>query len=388
VPEQPPANDSDRERFRVLREGNDELHVGHALRGRSVHHFFFPVARAIHGSDGAFIGAAQVGVEVTYIANLFGSLDVGPNAHLGLYRTRDGMVVARYPMMEGLLNETVATSPYFLALAGWTAQSWTGWTSHSGRDDLVGARRLGTWPLIVSVSLPRSEVYASAWSRLLWRSIAAALIIAMLAALTAVAARQARREASLVRELEHRVKNMLAVVTALVDRARDDTQSHQAFMASLRGRIDSMARSQTLLSQSRWRGVNFADLVQAELAPYATGTNTHLEGPPVYLAPEATHGMAMVVHELTTNAAKYGALSRPGGRVSVRWAVSPDHSPGTVLKVQWNETGGPQLAAAPTREGYGSGVIRDLLPYELGGRVDLGFAPEGVHCTIELPMRA
>jgi two-component sensor histidine kinase len=291
-------------------------------------------------------------------------------------------------MMETLLNETVAASPYFLALAGWKAQSWTGWTSHSGRDELVGARRLGTWPLIVSASLSRSEVYASAWSRLLWRSIAAALTIAALAALTAVGARQARREASLVRELEHRVKNMLAVVTALVDRARDDTQSHQAFVSSLRGRIDSMARSQTLLSQSRWRGVNFADLVQAELAPYTTGTNTHLEGPPVYLEPESTHGMAMVMHELTTNAAKYGALSQPGGRVSVRWAVSANDSAGTKLKVQWEETGGPKLTAARPQEGYGSGVIRDLLPYELGGRVNLAFAPGGVRCTIELPMRS
>jgi two-component sensor histidine kinase len=147
-----------------------------------------------------------------------------------------------------------------------------------------------------------------------------------------------------------------------------------------------MADTQDLLSRSQWRGVNLADVVRAELEPYATATNTQLDGHLVYLTTDATHAVAMVVHELTTNAAKYGALSRPGGRVCVRWTLRPEQSPTMKLRFQWEETGGPEVAM-PDRQGYGSSVIRDLLAYELGGTVDLKFAPHGVRCTIELPAR-
>lgn len=171
-------------------------------------------------------------------------------------------------------------------------------------------------------------------------------------------------------ELEHRVKNMLAVVTAVIERAREDTQSKEQFVASLRGRIHSMASAQALLSESRWRGVNLTSLIRAELAPYATATNTNLDGPTIHLRPEATHAVAMVMHELATNAAKYGALSQPDGQVSVRWRLAAKPPAGSVLEIQWEETGGPAVTG-PERQGYGSGVVRDLLSYELGGKVDL-----------------
>jgi two-component sensor histidine kinase len=199
--------------------------------------------------------------------------------------------------------------------------------------------------------------------------------------LTLLSARQARREAVLTGEFEHRVKNTLTVAT-VIERARQDTKSIDEFLSSLRARIQSMARTQALLSQSRGR-VSVADLVRTELRPFATGANTSVDGPPVLLSPAASHALAMVVHELATNAAKYGALSRPGGRISVRWG----HSPARVLKIEWEETGGPRVAA-PAREGYGSSVIRDLLAYELGGRVNLIFEPDGVRCTIELTANA
>ena len=125
-------------------------------------------------------------------------------------------------------------------------------------------------------------------------------------------------------------------------------------------------------------------MIRAELDPYATASNTNLDGPAVYLTAEATHAVAMVMHELATNAAKYGALSRPDGKVSVRWLLTPKVSQGAALKIQWDETGGPEVAI-PDRQGYGSGVIRDLLTYELGGKVDLTFARHGVRCSIELP---
>jgi two-component sensor histidine kinase len=377
-------NVEDREWFRALRDGQTGLYVGRALKGRVFHDLIFPVVHAIRGSDGIFIGAVEVRVGITYLAHLFHSLDVGSEATFGLYRTTDGAVVARVPMPEALLDESMATSPYFSGLAKSEAQSWTGW-SQSGSDTyLVSARRLNSWPLIVSVSLTKDEIYAGAWKRLLWRSIVAAMILASLTALTVLATRQARREAVLMGELEHRVKNVLGVVGAVIDRAREDNQSCEAFVSSLRGRIQSMADTQTLLSRNRWRGVSLADLISAELKPYATGTNTSIEGPVVHLAPNALHTVAMVIHELATNAAKYGALSTPGGKVAVRWTLTAKGTSAAGLKIDWSETGGPAVAA-PTRQGYGSDVIHELLRYEFGGHVDLAFAADGLRCTIELP---
>jgi hypothetical protein len=157
---------SDREWFRLLRDGAAEFHVGRALKGRAVHRLFFPVARSIRAADGSFIGAAQVGVEVTYIAHLFRDLDVGAGAQLGLYAVRDGAVVARYPMTEALLGETVAQLPYFTTLAAAQSQSWTGWTNEGSQMQLMSVRALNSWPLLVRASLPKSEVYAGAWRRL------------------------------------------------------------------------------------------------------------------------------------------------------------------------------------------------------------------------------
>jgi two-component sensor histidine kinase len=252
------------------------------------------------------------------------------------------------------------------------------------RVQLVSVRALQGWPLLVSASLPRSEVYGGAWRRLLARSLVATAIVLVFLTLTALAVRQARREASLLAELEHRVKNMLTVVSAVIERTREDTRSKEEFIASLRGRIQAMAGAQTLLSEAHWRNVNLSSLIRAELQPYATATNTQLRGPAVFLTPDATHAVAMVMHELATNAAKYGALSQPDGVVSVHWRLASPGSQEPALKIEWNEIGGPRVAA-PARQGYGIGIIRDLLTYELGGNVDLTFARRGVRCSIELP---
>jgi signal transduction histidine kinase len=207
------ANVSDREWFNILQQGKAELYVGGALKGRGVHNLFFPVARSIRRPNRAFIGVAQVGLEATYVANLFRGLDVGSGAHLGLYRTRDGAVVARYPMTEALLDETIASLPYFEGFAKSQAQSWIGWSRDRGQEQLVSARRLERWPLIVSASLPKHAVYSGAWSRLLWRSIIAAIAIATFLLLTALALRQARREATALRETQSELARVARLTT-------------------------------------------------------------------------------------------------------------------------------------------------------------------------------
>ena len=189
----------------------------------------------------------------------------------------------------------------------------------------------------------------------------------------------------LVAELDHRVKNVLATVSAVASRTQDASLSGADFAATLAGRIQSMAATHELLSCRQWKGVAVRELVRRELAPYVTRSNTELDGPELTLRPEAAQAVSMVLHELTTNAAKHGALSTDDGRVSVRWGHVMNGSPEARMRIEWQEAAGPAVRA-PKRSGYGMEVIRNLIPYELGGTVDLAFAPGGVRCEIDVPV--
>jgi two-component sensor histidine kinase len=147
-----------------------------------------------------------------------------------------------------------------------------------------------------------------------------------------------------------------------------------------------MANTHALLSRGRWLGVHLADLVRRELAPWVGEGNAIVEGPDIVLTADATQSLAMVLHELVTNAAKYGALSTPTGHVSVRWDRQLNGNASAGLAMEWRETDGPPVVA-PIRSGYGTSVIEDLIPYELGGAVDLTFAADGVRCRIAVPSK-
>src|SRR5262245_4814533 len=190
----------------------------------------------------------------------------------------------------------------------------------------------------------------------------------------------------LIAELDHRVKNVLACVAAVAQRSRECSRSADEFLEVLNGRINSLANTHVLLSRSSWEGVGLGELVRSELAPCASNGNSHIEGPDIVVAAEATQPLAMVLHELTTNATKYGALSSRRGRVSVCWQRKFSRGSRDHLSLEWRETGGPPIAV-PGPPGYGSSVIRELIPYELGGSVHYVFAPDGVRCRVEIPGR-
>jgi two-component sensor histidine kinase len=190
----------------------------------------------------------------------------------------------------------------------------------------------------------------------------------------------------LIAELDHRVKNVLACVAAVAQRSRECSKSTDEFFDMLNGRLNSLANAHALLSRSRWEGVGLGELVRGELAFYAKEGSAHIEGPDIELAAEATQPVAMVLHELATNAAKYGALSNGRGRVQVRWRRPSNRRLGGKLVLEWRETDGP-LVAEPHANGYGTSVIRDLIPYELGGAVDYVLARQGARCKVEIPAR-
>jgi two-component sensor histidine kinase len=145
-----------------------------------------------------------------------------------------------------------------------------------------------------------------------------------------------------------------------------------------------MAATHQLLSHHLWNGVPLSELIQRELIPYATGTNTAIEGTEVTLSAKAGQALSMVLHELATNAAKHGALSVHDGRVSVRWQRSVNGNASTGIGIEWQETGGPSVRP-PNTSGYGMEVIHDLIPYELGGKVDLAFDADGLRCQLDIP---
>jgi PAS domain S-box-containing protein len=194
--------------------------------------------------------------------------------------------------------------------------------------------------------------------------------------------RAEERQRALLAELDHRVKNALATVSAVISHSRQENGSVDGF--ALEGRLRTMATTHELLSSRQWQGLSLTDLVRRELAPYATRNNTEINGPEVLLRAEAGQALAMVLHELATNAAKYGALSTKKGRVSIRWDRRLNGQSHSYLVLDWQEIGGPPVVA-PEKSGYGTSTIRDLIPYEFGGMVDLAFAPEGMRCRLELP---
>ena len=187
----------------------------------------------------------------------------------------------------------------------------------------------------------------------------------------------------LVAELDHRVKNVLACIAAIAQRSRESSRSADEFLDVLNARINSFAKTHALLSRSHWQDIHIDELVRNELAFCANDDRVVIEGPKVDLAAEAAQPVAMVLHELATNATKYGALSNCDGQVFVRWQRQLQ---GGNLVLEWLEARGPKVA--PTAEtGYGTDVIRDIIPYELGGIVDFVLAPGGARCRLEIPSK-
>src|SRR5262249_11650770 len=188
--------------------------------------------------------------------------------------------------------------------------------------------------------------------------------------------RAGERQLTLNAELDHRVKNVLATVTTVAARTMDASSSMHHFVASLDGRIRSMARTHELLSATQWRGISLRELIQRELAPYATSSNTEINGPDVILKVEAGQAMGMVLHKLVTNAAKYGALTAQTGRVSIGWERCVNGHRRFPLIFEWREIGGPAVVGSQ-KSGFWASTILELNSYEFGGKHCLSFSYPG-----------
>jgi two-component sensor histidine kinase len=200
--------------------------------------------------------------------------------------------------------------------------------------------------------------------------------------------KQAQTQQSLlIRELHHRVKNTLATVQAVVGATARSALSIDDFYQAFVGRIISLANTHSLLTEAVWQTASLREIMEKELRPYndTRGERISLDGPAVDLPSEAAVPIGMAIHELTTNAAKYGALSVPGGRVLVSWQAEPAED-GTRLKLVWEERGGPEVTP-PTRQGFGSRLLHRVLATQLNAKVDTDFNPEGLRVAIDAVLK-
>ena len=188
---------------------------------------------------------------------------------------------------------------------------------------------------------------------------------------------------SLTRELNHRVKNTLASILSIISLTRRRTDDLNEFADGLEGRVRALSATHDLLTQSDWGTTPVSSVIEAELAPYSGGdADIRLDGPAIELAPNDALSLGLAIHELATNAAKYGALSQPGGSVTIEWELEAEE----LVKLRWIERGGPRVD--PERKsGFGTDLIQKIVAHELRQPVELRFDPEGVSCTLRVPVR-
>lgn len=185
------------------------------------------------------------------------------------------------------------------------------------------------------------------------------------------------RQELLAREVDHRARNALAVIQSIV--SLTPPSSPEDFAAAIKGRIRSMASAHNLLSETRWGGADLLRLVNEELAPYRAPERVSVSGPPIDIMPTVAQNLALAVHELATNAAKYGALAEREGRLSVVWRLEGDE-----LILEWDEAVHRKVTP-PAKLGFGSRVIRSSVEGHLGGSVSKQWRESGLYCTLRLP---
>ena len=272
---------------------------------------------------------------------------------------------------------------------------------------VIGAQARGDQRIIREIDLAghrmRMEISPPAPATLSNLSLLTLLFGMMVAALLLILARLVTQQAaedraalawfeeqasirnSLTRELNHRVKNTLANVLSIVALTRRRTDNIDDFVAGLIGRVRALSATHDLLTQSEWGTTPIRAVISAELAPYAQGGDraVAMRGPHVELAPNDALSLGLAIHELATNASKYGALSQPGGQVDIAWEMLTDK----LARIEWTEAGGPPVPAQ-RRRGFGTELIEKIVAHELRNPVDLRFDAAGVRCTLIVPVRA
>ena len=242
----------------------------------------------------------------------------------------------------------------------------------------------------VAAGISEATLTAPLWRQLMLTAVFGTILLLVgLGFAVNLATRLARAEAMqslLVDELNHRVKNTLQTVQSIAAQTFRHAHDIPDALQKFDGRVIAMGRANGLLSEERWRNADMADLVKSALDPFIAKDKqrVHMSGPSLHVAAPSAVMISMMLHELATNAAKYGALSNDTGEVFIDWR--PVGAGDAHVQVIWREAGGPAVAA-PARKGFGTSLIQRGLTGQLGGSADIEFAPSGLRCTLECPVR-
>ena len=303
---------------------------------------------------------------------------VRPRLHIAIY---DGA-----PTPANLLHKSFAEDPAEMARAAPASakrtldvagRRWTvAYYARPGGD--IGSERGIVWLFVVGGVLATLLLTAASWRQMR----------AHLAAEAEIAARkagEAQREL-LLGELNHRVKNTLATVQSIAAQTLREGKPLSETRADFEARVLALSQTHNLLTRSHWQGADLKEIVDLELAPFRGqgAGRLHVAGEPAVLEPATALAVAMALHELATNAAKYGALSVPEGCVQVRWRIH-QQADDDRLHLDWIESDGPRVTP-PTRRGFGTRLITTGLKRQLKGEVDLRFDADGVRCRIDIPL--
>ncbi len=193
------------------------------------------------------------------------------------------------------------------------------------------------------------------------------------------------QSAFMMRELDHRVKNLLAIILSIAEITSRSSDDIHTFKADFRARLDAMARTHSLLANSRWAGTDLRSLIKDEVVKQAGQKQVEFAGPAIVIAPAAAQSLSMFFHELNTNAHKYGALSVPDGKVAIEWRTS-DGGKGE-LTLSWIESGGPKVVK-PKKQGFGSKVLGQIIQRQLGAKTKTEWKAKGLELTATMPLEA
>lgn len=403
----PRANFAEREFFQSALRG-EERHIGPVVFGRITKEYVFNLSRRLVDADGRFSGVLVLSLYPRYFRTFYAT--IGTQADSVELLRADGSVLARHPQPSGEPPTVHAPGSFMARLAEAPSGVFRATAPFGGQERLYAYRRLAGLPLYVLYGVAERRI-ESEWLQVagLYAAVALPALFAMgflgwTAYRQALAADRSREELRLANvgleervqartaelseneqrmrmmalEVDHRAKNLLASVQAIAMLTRAD--SVRDYVAKLTGRLKALSHAHALLSERRWSGAGLRRLAEEELAAFEGGQRVVLRGPDVDLAPPAAQALSMALHELATNAAKYGALSAPEGRVELEWSGldGPD------VTLRWTERDGPELLP-PTRQGFGAQLIEATLAQQLGGEARFDWRPDGLVVELVIP---
>jgi two-component sensor histidine kinase len=397
--ETPVLSVADREYFEAHQSGAvNGLLIGPTVFSRIDERPYLIFSRRWEGEGGTFLGVVTSAVQAEAFIEFAERLVYGPRSAMSVIRD-DGLVLIRRPLTPEVTQLRLNQYELFTEhLARAPAGRYYAISPADGERRLVHYRRLEDLPLVLVTGLAIDEILSD-WRRHAWQTglMVLAGMIALLT-LAAYGSRRAAREQAALRELaasreqerllmaevDHRSKNLLALVQSLLRQTARTAPDKEALETALAGRLQALATAHELPGGDQ-ESADLRTLVEREVRPFAQPGRIQLDGEPLPIPAQMAVTLGMVVHELATNAAKHGALSAEEGRVEIAWQVREGHSPS--LWLDWVESGGPPVRR-PESKGFGMTLLERSVGFELGGTIELDFAPAGVRAQLSLPLEA